>query len=479
MEESLFLNRCPGLRKIGVLKIRPSVDVDEASPICVGMECLDRRLFDPARCYAPLAAAGVKHARCQTGWARTETVRGRYDFGWLDDIVDALLVRGIKPWFNVSYGNPLYMPDANNPMAVGYVPLYYGDEVVDAWLAHAKELARHFAGRVTHFEIWNEPEGAGFWHPVKPDPVAYAQLIRITAAAIRCEIPDAKIGACSDTVFRPGYMKPLFETGIADTMDFYAIHAYRLVPELGYDAEIRALRRLIATCGGAHLEIWQGEAGYAARYPDGHWMGARVLESEANQAKWALRRYFTDVHLGLRMSSFFQAADMVGGPYATGQKGRPPIGYYGLIGGADYIPRPALSAVANLSALLDGRTRPCESSSRIDFFTPHPKRQPGSRLPDVSARLLGFTRGEWPFIAYYVPEDVQEAFPGYDGVKLWYWNDDFVRQIENPVLADPFTGSVWTVSDWKIEACETTFRSLPATDYPLVITDRAALDVCL
>lgn len=46
--------------------------------------------------------------RIQSGWQRTEQEKGIYDFAWLDDIVDNLLKRGLKPWMCLCYGNELY-----------------------------------------------------------------------------------------------------------------------------------------------------------------------------------------------------------------------------------------------------------------------------------------------------------------------------------------------------------------------------------
>jgi len=64
-----------GLPTIGKLKPRSSASI-KASPLGVGYETLDRQHFDPVKTYQHAAQLGVKWARCQTGWARTEkTVR--------------------------------------------------------------------------------------------------------------------------------------------------------------------------------------------------------------------------------------------------------------------------------------------------------------------------------------------------------------------------------------------------------------------
>ena len=181
------------MQHIGKLKTYTSEEI-ENSYISIGFECLDRDLFNAEKCYAPLAQTGVKHARVQTGWAKCEKQKGIYDFTWLDNVVDNLLCRGILPWFNVGYGNPIYMPDVTNPTAVGCVPLYYGDECLQAWKNFLRALTEHYKGRVTHYEIWNEADGRNFWYPSTANPDEYAKLIALSADVILSVYPKAKIG---------------------------------------------------------------------------------------------------------------------------------------------------------------------------------------------------------------------------------------------------------------------------------------------
>ena len=270
-----------GITAIGKLRVRPAAEIKQ-SGISVGWECLDREIFDPEKCYEPLAEAGVKWARCQTGWNRCETVKGQYDFAWLDDIVDKLLRRGVQPWFNIGYGNKLYMPDAFGDAAVGSVPLYFGEETQTAWTNFVGALAKHFSGRVKRWEIWNESDNRNFWQPREPNPAEYARFLRLTAPLIRAAIPDAEIGACVSVVFNNGYVAPFIQTGIGDTIDFFSVHGYRLQPELNYAREITALRRLFDANKGGHVRIFQGESGYPSWFPPQHWLGNYIMESEEN-----------------------------------------------------------------------------------------------------------------------------------------------------------------------------------------------------
>ena len=101
------------------MKLRGKLKTKSASEIGhtrvgVGFEGLDRELYRPECCYDLAAATGAQLVRTQSGWIRCENERGVYSFDWLDEIVDSLISRGMKPWFNVGYGHPMYMKDIKN-----------------------------------------------------------------------------------------------------------------------------------------------------------------------------------------------------------------------------------------------------------------------------------------------------------------------------------------------------------------------------
>lgn len=148
--------------RIGRTPSRHAKDIAR-SPLGIGYETLDRRTFDPTWTFKLVAEAGVKWARCQTGWIRCEREKGVYDFSWLDEVVDGLSAEGVQTWFSVSFGNPLYTPNdkfenalakakADGVLApgwargyVGEAPLYHGEEAMDGWKRYVRELARHFS----------------------------------------------------------------------------------------------------------------------------------------------------------------------------------------------------------------------------------------------------------------------------------------------------------------------------------------------
>ena len=467
---SLFDKGLPGLKAIGQLKA-PSSRQIEKSNISIGFECLDRFIFDPEQCYDKLAETGTKWARCQTGWSRCETVKGTYDFHWLDEVVDNLRSRGIQPWFNVGFGNRLYMTNTFTDAAVGCVPLYYGDEAKLAWQNYVRALARQYRGRVTHWEIWNEPNIDAFWVPRKADPLAYLELIRLTGGIIREEIPGAKIGACLSGVLND-YVTQLIQAGVGKEIDFFAVHAYRVQPEQGYLGEIATLRRLFDENGGAQVRLWQGEAGFASWFPPKHWLHPTVLESEANQAKWMLRRFLTDQRAGLELSSFFQMVDMTARPYSMAKTTQKNPARHGILHGNTYERKMSFHTLGYYNALFDGDTVLVTNlSMKVDMGGAVTPSNCVWHLPTTAV----FLRKAVPLYVYYLSADVQAGYAGLSNVQATV-STSGLQGIRNPVLVDLLRGGVYEIRGAVLtdQGC-VCFKDLPLTDYPLAITDRTVL----
>ena len=66
--------------------------MQEGSFWSVGSETLDRDYADFEKYRKYLKETGVGYARLQSGWAKTEQVKGVYDFSW----IDASVVRAHK-----------------------------------------------------------------------------------------------------------------------------------------------------------------------------------------------------------------------------------------------------------------------------------------------------------------------------------------------------------------------------------------------
>jgi polysaccharide biosynthesis protein PslG len=457
-----------------------------ASPLGVGFETLDRRLFDPERTYGPLGKLGVKWARIQSGWCRCETTKGKYDFAWLDKIVNRLFDIGIQPWMDLTYGNKLYMPDAPSEYAMGWAPVT--ETACQGWLRFVRALTEHYRGRIRHWEIWNEPNGV--WSPSGASAVAYTELVKLTAPVIRANVPDAVVigGVLGDEKPKPFHLMPYFQeclkAGMANYLDRMSFHPYFFIPEDGYVLDVEKVRSMLRRYKPT-LDLWQGECGAPSVPSIGSGLNGMAW-NESRQARWLVRRIINDLRLKIEQTSWFNVADQI--DYSVSWREGAKLSenpsaakatykkdgtidaskgiFFGLLRVPGYTPKPSYFAYQNLCALFDSQTATAEAAMQFagDF-------KGGD--PAVSVERIeqaAFVRNGWPLVAYWFPADVTKDMRTLSvDVALTVKNGLTLR---NPVLVSPLNGEVSRLEgtpsggQWK-------FKALPLTDYPMLITDAA------
>lgn len=277
-------------------------DLSRPSLWSVGCETLDRDYgkFDNFVQY--MGETGVGYARLQSGWAKSEPKKGKYNFAWLDHHVDGLLAQGIHPWMCLCYGNPIYTDYGFDLDA-----RIFGDgPVMDAWLKYVRQVVKRYKGKVTMYEVWNEPDGAVNNEGQRFSNWAeYANLFVQTARVIREEDPEVKIAAFGAFSITKDYfvkgMARIKELGGADLADFVTYHAYIPNPDHLYEP----ITKLLNDCRefNPNVRLLQGECGCPAQLEYGH--ALRDLEwSELSQVKWDLRHMLVNFSMGIPASVF-------------------------------------------------------------------------------------------------------------------------------------------------------------------------------
>jgi hypothetical protein len=490
MQFSQFTN----LRYLGQLQHRRSPDI-AVSKLGVGFETLDRDMWDPNQAWPVIADLGVKWARVQTGWARTETQPGVYDFAWLDAIVDGLLTRGVMPWLSISYGNPLYTKSMNTALpnvpathrdcdqfGVGFPPIHTPEER-QGWQQYVRALVRHYRDRVSHYEVWNEPDLLSFWK-CQPRAADYVDLVRMTAEPLRAEQPDARLigGAIAwgMTVWSLKFLEDCLDAGLHELVDIVTYHGYKSVPERHSTQEIAAFKHLINKYQPA-LEYWQGEAGVQSSVPSGGNAGALATMklTEDIQARMLLRRTLLELHHGCAMSSYFHIADFA--HYAGDKR----TYHYGLVRLEDGSPKPAFYALQTLCTLLCDPMEPAAGRSAAHMSILDDTADP--RATKATTWHANFVCGDVPVHAWWIPESLEND-PVVQQAELTYWLDRSLR-LENPVLIAPVSQEVYAVTvDRDRRTCAETWmnpdpraegvfhcKPLPVSTDPLLLTDRSLI----
>jgi len=469
---------------IGTIHTLSSTEVAD-SPIGLGFEKLDRDIFDPSVAYGYVAAAGVKWIRIQSGWARTETTPGVYDFGWLDDVVDHLIACGCRPWICLCYGNGLY--DANAARVFGAVgcPPIDTDEQRAAWHRYVVAVVSRYKGRVEHYEVWNEPDG-GTWKRFDAEgkiiPIystegtgkEYGAFANATIRAVREGNLDAKVLVGSMCMNSLAWLTGVASTGCLAEAWGFTYHCY--TPDETHNAErIRMLRAFLRRYNPA-IRIVQGESGSQSR-SDGRGALQGMAWSEERQAKQLLRHTVSDLLGGVAFSSYFSCMDMAEALQGTvgDLSSYCDYGYFGVLsatfdanGKATGVTRPkaAYGALRNLAALFCG-------SPQLDDVPVHIEPEPSPLLgqrPLPAARELTFGLFTRPngakAFAYWKPTDLlTESFDGF--VRLVFADCPGV-----PLLADPLDGQVYKLPESMVERLgDNCWRllELPLRDYPLFL----------
>lgn len=473
------------MKKIGTFKVKNSNEIS-GSKVGIGFECLDRQMWDDnEEAYRLVGELGVKHARVQTGWNRCEKEKGVFDFKWLDRIVDKLLEKGIQPWFNICYGN-IHHSEATEPDAVGWAPIY-SEESRKAWKVYVAELVKHFQGRITHFEIWNEPDCDHFWIN-GANAKDYMDLLKMSVSVIRKHNPEAKIIGCAmANGFRwSGFsiLEECLKEGLAQLIDIYTYHRYRVVPELYSLADFKHLREAFDSYDGHHVKLWQAESGCPSQSAKTQALSNTPVNKEV-QAKVLCRSIITDLDMEVDYTSYFHFSDFKF-YYRNGFVDKP--NHFGLIN-LDNPPKPKPSyyALQRLCTLFDKDTKRVHRT-KIDMAIAdmdESKEKYSFQIEIINSRTTAFERKGYPLISFYLPADLLPSYAGNEAYKtrdieLYIWTAK--QNIEQPVVIDPISGEVFDVTmgadtypirnDIKRVVV---FHDVPLKDYPMFLTDHRAV----
>jgi hypothetical protein len=443
-------------KRLGTLIPRSTQEIT-SSRITVGCETLDRdhTVWDNYKDYLP--PLGVKKIRLQAGWAKTEKVKGQYDWKWLDEIINYAVAHDLEPWLETSYGNPIYEGGGGVNLLNS---LMTSPEAYAAWDRWVEALVTRYKDRVKEWEIWNEPD-----HPMQQiSPETTAELNIRTASIIKRIQPEAEIAGLafasnSDTAYLNRFLKVIADQKKLDLFTWISYHSYTLPPEAAYtEKRVLGLRKVIDRYS-KNIRLRQGENGAPSTYIPSFALD-KYYWTEYTQAKYDMRRLLGDLGHDIE-TSVFTIIDIY---YNWGD--RAVLNTKGLIQSditmAAIRPKVAYYAVQNVASVFDN-TLQLDPDARIAVATPE------------SVSVFGY----------------QNKSNGNQLVSLWLDGknptNDFkttpltVRienmNFNNPVYVDMMTGHVYEIpaTDWKKQGTGCTFQNIPLYDSPVLIVEKSLI----
>lgn len=468
------------LIKVGEIRAKNAKEI-VSSKLGLGFEKLDRDAFDPEKCYDRVAELGVKWIRIQSGWAKTEKERGVYDFSWLDQVVDNLITRGLKPWLCLCYGNGLYSEQAAKVFGAVGVPPIHTSEEKEAWKNYVKELARHYKGRVETFEVWNEPDGIWCWkHGVSATELG--SFTNETAIALKEANPNAYVIGGALCLKKLSYLGEAFTAGFGDHIDGISFHEY--THDESEVAQTVSAYRALCRVYGKDLELIQGESGSQSKSG-----GSGALKTGAwtqrKQAKQLLRHMIADLMADVKFTSYFSCMDMF--EALNGKVGDlasyKDFGYFGVLGAefdeegratGDYTPKQSYRALQVLASLFAGKVSLCDVPVRLvlghgdeQHYPLHSERIYEQDQTAASVTYQGFCKenGSMAY-AYWRPTNIMTT--DYEATV----SVELTCKTGEPRLVDLMDGSIYRIPE---DMCEKdaygtyTIWHLPVKDYPMMI----------
>jgi polysaccharide biosynthesis protein PslG len=215
-------------------------------------------------------------------WAQIETQEGAYVWSTYDELIGELAVGGIEPIPYV-FGTPTWLapkgtlPPTRNSKGMRA----YGDFLRAAAERYGPdgEFWDRFAltnpgvepKPLRIWEIWNEVNSPNFWAP-RPDPGAYAKLLRLSAKTLRKVDPEAQVMTAGmfgtpqskKALTSFDYLKQLFrKKGVADAVDLVGVHPY--APRLrDVKRQMDKTRAIMRRGGNGDAGMWVTEIGWGS-----------------------------------------------------------------------------------------------------------------------------------------------------------------------------------------------------------------------
>jgi xylan 1,4-beta-xylosidase len=223
-------------RRVLVDVSAPAEPVDRMFYLSVGSDFPGTLIRDDAQAQLKLAIdeLGFRYIRFHAifhdvlGTVRVENAKIVYHWSKIDQLYDDLLTKHVKPFVELGF-TPKALASSRNSVFYWQGNTSHPDpagwrDLVAAFIRHIEERYGREEVRTWYFEVWNEPNLAGFWEGA--DQQAYWDLYDSTARSIKAIDPALRVGgpATAGAAWVPEFLAHVRQSGAA--VDFVTTHTY-------------------------------------------------------------------------------------------------------------------------------------------------------------------------------------------------------------------------------------------------------------
>ncbi|MBU0493753.1 MAG: hypothetical protein KKA73_02135 [Chloroflexi bacterium] len=247
-----------------------------------------------------IRGAGCDWAMQVFSWREIEPLPQDYHWEYADSVVRACDYYGVDLIVRLDQQPEWAAPEAVFPEG-GQAP----PADLDTYGDFCATVAARYRGRVRAYVVWNEPNLAREWGEVRPDPLAYMDLLRVAYRRIKAADPDALVVSAGLSPTNENtaramddrlYLRMMAQADLAQSCDVVGVHAYGFAyppddPRGAHQdlnlARVLDLHDVLAAYGGAATPVWALEYGWTTNTlnPDLAWMSV----TPAQQAEYVAR----------------------------------------------------------------------------------------------------------------------------------------------------------------------------------------------
>jgi hypothetical protein len=222
--------------------------------------------------------AGIGWVRLNWSWKDFQPVEGAFRFDQFDMVatkaaeheIELLPILTAIPAWASTAPEALIAERGNLSPVDRYRPRHMED-----WLTYVRTVVERYDGdgvddapgspRVTHWEVWNEPNLALFWPPA-PSAEEYVSLLAVTHDEIIAADASATVllGGLSGAGVE--YLQQVYDAGGAPFFDIVSVHVY-IHPALRSTEDLQnalaATRQVMDRNGDGDKPIWLTEIGWS------------------------------------------------------------------------------------------------------------------------------------------------------------------------------------------------------------------------
>jgi hypothetical protein len=278
----------------------PAVSQYSALPFTPQFMCM--HTLSPVRHWPAVPIGGIRPAG--TTWGAIEQLKGVLDWHGLDTWVSQAQAHGVQfdyVFLNTPQWASTRPSEKCNRGAIGCAAPPNDND----WKQFVAQLVTRYKGRISSYEMWNEPNAIGFFTGSASD---MAHLISLAYPIIKSIDPQAIVVSPSPS--STGWPTPydvwldqFLQAGGGKYVDAVAWHAYAgrsnqpAVPPEDLVNQIKKIRAVLAKYGLSNLPLWDTEGG---------WGNNSQLPDPQLQAAFLARWYLIQYSYGVARAYWYQ-----------------------------------------------------------------------------------------------------------------------------------------------------------------------------